>query len=73
VIVFHEVGFPKYISSPPATLKHTKKKSTTRVLLLLTAALLPLRLQPGCLCAPATGQEGLQNLRLSDPAPGEGE
>jgi hypothetical protein len=34
VIVFHEVGFPDYISRPPATLKRIK--STTRVLPLLT-------------------------------------
>jgi hypothetical protein len=72
VIVFHEVGFPDYISRPPATLKRTKK-STTRVLPLLTAVLLPLRLQPGRSRAPATGRAGLQNLRLCDPAPGEGE
>jgi hypothetical protein len=72
VIVFQEVGFPNYISKPPATLKRTKK-STTRVLPLLTVALLPLRLQPGHSCAPATGRAGLRNLRLSDPAPGEGE
>jgi hypothetical protein len=71
VIVFREVGFPDYISRPPATLKHTKK-STTRVLPLFTAALLPRRLQPGRSCAPATGRAGLRNLRLSDPAPGEG-
>jgi hypothetical protein len=45
VIVFHEVGFADYISRPPATL-NVPKKSTTRVLPLLTAALLPLRLQP---------------------------
>jgi hypothetical protein len=44
VIVFHEVGFPDYISRPPAMLKRTKK-STTRVLALLTAALQRLRLQ----------------------------
>jgi hypothetical protein len=25
VIVFHEVGFPDYISKPPAMLKHTTK------------------------------------------------
>jgi hypothetical protein len=72
VIVFHELGFPDYISKPPATLKRTKK-STTRVLPLLTGALLPLRLQPGRSCAPATGRAGLRNLRLSDPTPEEGE
>jgi hypothetical protein len=72
VILFHEVGFLDYTSRQPAMLKHTKK-STTRVLPLLTTALLPLRLQPARWRAPATGQAGLQNLRLSDPAQGEGE
>jgi hypothetical protein len=72
VIVFHEVGFPDYISRPPVTLKRTKK-STTRVLPLLTAALLPLRVQPDRSRAPATERAGLQNLRLCDPARGEGE
>jgi hypothetical protein len=72
VIVFHEVGFADYISRPPAML-NVPKKSTTRVLPLLTAALLPLRLQPGRSRAPATGRAGLRNLRLCDPAPGEAE
>jgi hypothetical protein len=44
VIVFHEDGFPDYISRPLATLKRTE--STTRVLLMLTAAPPSLRLQP---------------------------
>jgi hypothetical protein len=64
VIVFHEVGFP-------ATLKRTKL--TTRVLPLLTTAMLPLRLQPDRSRAPATGRAGLRNLHLCDPASGEGE
>jgi hypothetical protein len=72
VIVSHEVGFVDYISRPPATL-NVPKKSTTIVLPLLTAALLPLRLQAGRSRAPATGRAGLQNLRLCDPAPEEGE
>jgi hypothetical protein len=72
VIVFHEVGFLDYLRRPPATLKRTKKL-TTRVLPLLTVALLPLRLQPGRSCAPATGRAGLRDLCLSDSTPGEGE
>jgi hypothetical protein len=72
VIVFHEVGFLDCTSTQTAMLKRTKK-STTRVLPLLTAALLPLRLQPARWRAPATGRAGLRNLRLSDPAQGEGE
>jgi hypothetical protein len=64
VIVFHEVGFPDYISRPPATLKHTE--STTRVLPLLTAAPPPLRLQPDRSRAPAIGRVGLRNCRLCD-------
>jgi hypothetical protein len=40
---------------------------------LLTAALLPLRLQPGRSRAPATGRAGIRNLCLCDPATGEGE
>jgi hypothetical protein len=71
VIVFHEVGFPDYISRPPAMLKRTD--STTRVLPLLTAAPSQLRLQPDRSRAPATGRAGLRNRRLCDPAPGEGE
>jgi hypothetical protein len=71
VIVFHEVSFPNYISRPPATLKRTE--STTRVLPLLTAVPLPLRLQPDRSRAPATGRAGFQNRRLCDPALGEGE
>jgi hypothetical protein len=71
VIVFHEVGFPDYISRPSATLKRIEL--TTRVLPLLTAALLPLRLQPDRSRAPATGRAGLRNRHLCDPAPGEGE
>jgi hypothetical protein len=71
VIVFHEIGFPEYISRPPATLKCTK--STARVLPLPTAALLLLRLQPDRSREPATGRADLWNLRLCDPAPGEGE
>jgi hypothetical protein len=71
VIVFHEVGFPDYIIRPPTTLKCTE--STTRVLPLLTATPLLLRLQPDRSRAPATGRAGLQNCRLCDPAPGEGE
>jgi hypothetical protein len=70
-IVFHEVGFPEYISRPPATLKRTD--STTRVLPLLTAAPSQLRLQPDRSRAPATGRAGLRNRHLCDPAPGEGE
>jgi hypothetical protein len=72
VIVFHEVGFPDYLRRPPATLKRTKK-STTRVLPLLTATLRPLRLQPGRLREPATGRASLRNLLLCDPTPGEGD
>jgi hypothetical protein len=72
VIVFHVVGFLDYTSRQLAMLKRTKK-STTRVLPLLTAALLPLRLQPGHSRAPATERAGLRNLRLCDPATGEGE
>jgi hypothetical protein len=72
VIVLHEVGFLDYTRRQPTTLKHTKK-STTRVLPLLTAALLPLRLQPARWHAPAIGRASLRNLRLSDPAQGEGE
>jgi hypothetical protein len=72
VIVFHEVGFTDYISRLPTMLKRTKK-STTRVLPLHTAVLLPLRLQTGGSRAPAIGRAGLRNLRLCDPAPGEGE
>jgi hypothetical protein len=68
--VFHEVGFPDYIRRPPATLKRTK--STTRVLPLLTAALLPLRLQPDRSRAPATRRAGLQNRHFCDLALGEG-
>jgi hypothetical protein len=71
VIVFHEVGFPDYISRPPATLKRTE--STTRVLPLLTDAPLLLRLQPDRSRAPATGRAGLWNRHLCDPAPGQGE
>jgi hypothetical protein len=71
VIVFHEVGFPDYISGPPATLKRTE--STTRVLPLLTAALPPLRLQPDRSRAPATRRAGLRNRHICDPASGEGE
>jgi hypothetical protein len=72
VIVFHEVGFADYISRQPAML-NVPKKSTTRVLPLLTAALLPLRLHPGPSRAPATGRAGRRNLRLCDPAVGEAE
>jgi hypothetical protein len=72
VIMFHEVGFLDYISRPPATLKRTKKINNLSFAL-LTAALLPLRLQPGHSCAPATGRAGLRNLCLCDPATGEGE
>jgi hypothetical protein len=71
VIVFHEVGFLDYISRPPAMLKRTK--STTRVLPLLTVVPPLLRLQPDRSRAPATRRAGLQNRRLCDPAPGEGE
>jgi hypothetical protein len=71
VIVFHVVGFPDYISRPPATLKHTE--STTIVLPLLIGAPPLLRLQPDRSRAPATGRVGLRNRRLCDPAPGEGE
>jgi hypothetical protein len=71
VIVFHEVGFPDYISRPPVTLRCTE--STTRVLPLLIAAPPPLRLQPDRSRAPAIGRVGLRNRRLCDPAPGEGE
>jgi hypothetical protein len=71
VIVFHEVGFADYISRPPATLKRTE--STTRVLPMLTVALPLLRLQPDRWRASATGQAGLRNRHLCDPAPGEGE
>jgi hypothetical protein len=53
VIVFHEVGFPDYISRPPATLKRTDL--TTRVLPLLTTGPSQLRLQPDCSRAPVTG------------------
>jgi hypothetical protein len=52
VIVFHEIGFPDYISRPPATLKRIKL--TARVLPLLDVALSLPRLQPGCSRAPAT-------------------
>jgi hypothetical protein len=69
--MFHEVGFPDYISRPPAKLKRTEK--TTIVLPLLTAVPPPLRLQPDRSRAPATGRAGLRNRRLCDPAPGEGE
>jgi hypothetical protein len=71
VIVFHEVGFPDYISRPPATLKRTE--STTRLLPLPTAAPPPLRFQPGRSRAPAIGRAGLWNRCLCDLAPGEGE
>jgi hypothetical protein len=71
VIMFHEVGFPDYISRPPAKLKRTEKITT--VLPLLSAALPPLRLQPDRSRALATGRAGLRNRRLCDPAPGEGE
>jgi hypothetical protein len=71
VIVFHEVVFLNNISRPPATPKRTD--STTRVLPLLNAAPLQLRLQPDRSHAPATGRAGLRNRRLCDPALGEGE
>jgi hypothetical protein len=67
VIVFHKVDFPDHISRPPAMLKRTE--STTRVLPLLTAALPLPRLQPDRSRAPTTGQAGLRNRRLCDPAP----
>jgi hypothetical protein len=70
VIVFHEVVFLNNISRPPAT---PKRDSTTRVLPLLNATPLQLRLQPDHLRAPATGRAGLRNRRLCDPALGEGE
>jgi hypothetical protein len=71
VIVFHEVGFPDYISRPPSTLKRIKL--TTRVLPLLTATPPSPRLQSDHSRAPATERDGLRNRRLCDPAPGEGE
>jgi hypothetical protein len=72
MIVFHEVGFPDYISRPQATLKHIK--STTRVLPLLTVTVAPSpRLQTDLSCALATGRAGLRNRRLCDHASGEGE
>jgi hypothetical protein len=71
VIVFHEVGFPDYISTSSATLKRIK--STARVLSLLTAVPPSPRLQPDRSRAPASGRAGLRNCRLCDPTPGEDE